>query len=241
MERLEIIEKDNDFESEEIERHSVKLIIFGLIFSVFSILVFGLIAEDILDQEIMRMDTYIVDWIHSYNTPLLDSIMFWVTQIGSFNLIFSFSLFIIYWLYKYKKDNISILFFIVTVGGGGILNSVLKIAFKRARPSVDSLFDALGYSFPSGHSMGAMIFYGFIGYLIIKSQSRTKFTKTISTFLLTVFILIIGISRVYLNAHFPSDVIAGYSVGFIWLTVCIFTLNLTKKRYRKKSLLNQKG
>lgn len=226
-------------EDRSIQKKSTALLVSGLLISALSILLFGLLAEDVLENETIRMDTSLINWIHSFSNSSLDSLMFWISQIGSLNTIIAFSLITIYWLYEYKKDKLSILFFVITVGGGGILNSLLKISFKRLRPSIDNLVDALGYSFPSGHSMGSMIFYGFIGYLIIKSETRSLRTKIICSIILIVFILMIGISRIYLNAHYPSDVIAGFSAGFIWLRMCIFSLDLTKKRYQKRHILKK--
>src|SRR5690606_2482850 len=97
--------------------------------------------------------------------------------------------------------------------GGGLLNSFLKHSFERERPEINPGIDAIGFSFPSGHAMGAMIFYGFIGYILIRSQRRKRI-KLLLSVILILFIFLIGISRVYLQAHYITDVIAGYAAGF---------------------------
>lgn len=119
--------------------------------------------------------------------------------------------------YKNKKDilNLYLIFIIST-----ILNRGLKILFIRPRPEFKQLVEETGYSFPSGHSMAAMTFYGFIIYLILKSKLNKKI-KTISTIILSLLIILIGYSRVYLNVHYISDVIAGFMFSIILLFIYI--------------------
>ena len=79
--------------------------------------------------------------------------------------------------------------------------------------------------------MGAMIFYGFMTYLIIRSQ-RGLWTSTLLSAIMVLFILGIGISRIYLNAHYASDVLAGFVAGSFWLVACILALE-ARPFYRK--------
>lgn len=213
----------------KISRSSLVLAL-GFIITAICLVIFGAIAEDVLDNEILSFDTVVINWFHSFQN--LDSIMFWITQSGSVESISVFSLLTIYYLQRYKKGLIDISFFILTVGGGALLNYVLKLSFHRSRPSINDFIDAVGFSFPSGHAMGSMIFYGAVSYFILRSQ-RNKRMKFIFTLLSIAFILMIGISRIYLNAHYPSDVIAGYLAGFSWLSFCIFSRNLYEKRISK--------
>src|SRR5690606_6000402 len=107
------------------------------------------------------------------------------------------------------KDKWGVLFFIIAVGGGSLLTLLLKNVYDRQRPSVNAEIDAVGYSFPSGHSMGSLIFYGFVIYLVIRTHQR-PWIQWLSVTLLGMLVLLIGASRIYLGAHFPSDVLAGY-------------------------------
>lgn len=100
-----------------------------------------------------------------------------------------------------------------------INNILLKLIFKRERP-IDMLVQEKGYSFPSGHSFVAVAFYGFLIYLIINSNWNKK-VKIVSSLFLTVLILLIGISRIYLGVHYPSDVTAGFIGGTIYLIIFI--------------------
>jgi membrane-associated phospholipid phosphatase len=219
------------------------LISTGFIFSGFCLWLFAELADDFSEPQIKAFDKTVIDWFHSFNYPHVSQFMFWVTQTGSGIWITTFSLVTVYWLWFYKKDALSILFFIITVSGGAILNYYLKLVFQRLRPSLDATIGAVGFSFPSGHAMGSMIFYGFIGYLVISSE-RKRSSKIITSIVLFLFIVLIGISRIYLNAHFPSDVIAGFCAGLLWLILTITALRTIKWQRRvnspshPKSLLN---
>ena len=106
-----------------------------------------------------------------------------------------------------------------------IINNFLKILFMRARPDINPLIVEVGYSFPSGHSMVAMGFYGYLIYLtwdITKHHSKT-FLKVAMTVILTCIIILIGLSRIYLGVHFASDVIAGFVLSIAYL-ICYITI-----------------
>lgn len=99
-----------------------------------------------------------------------------------------------------------------------ILNTILKLTFKRERPLDIMLVEETGYSFPSGHTMIAIIFYGYIIYLITKSKYSKKIKIIINT-ILSVLIFLIGVSRIYLGVHYTTDVIASYLLGISYLIV----------------------
>lgn len=209
------------------------LIVFGFLLASLSLWIFAELAEDILESHTIAFDNAVISCIHSFKSPLLLNFMFIITETGSLVWITTFSLLTIFWLWFNKKDKLSILFFMITIAGGGLLTYILKFFFHRARPSIDNLIDASGFSFPSGHAMGSMIFYGFIGYLVIRSE-RNKMTKVITSIFLLLFILLIGISRIYLNVHYPSDVIAGFSAGLFWLILTISALRVLKWQRERK-------
>lgn len=110
-----------------------------------------------------------------------------------------------------------------------ILNLGLKNIFRRERPLDIMLVKETGYSFPSGHTMASCIFYGFIIYLIYNSKLN-KNLKIILITILSILILLIGISRIYLGVHYPTDVIAGYLISISYLIIFTnFVEKLTNK------------
>ena len=107
--------------------------------------------------------------------------------------------------------------FVIALAGGGASGLALKYIVQRARPGdpLPAIVET-GYSFPSGHAVGSMVFYGFIAFLLCRLYPRYAKAVVAAAALI---ILIIGFSRLYLGVHFPSDVIAGYLLGGVWLLV----------------------
>lgn len=115
---------------------------------------------------------------------------------------------------------------IVSLGGGGLLDTILKQLIHRPRPPVAIMYvNATGTSFPSGHAMGAVIMYGMIIYTI-RMHSRSCTLNAGTTALAVILVAAIGWSRLYLGVHYLSDVLAGYAAGTVWLMTCIASLSL---------------
>ena len=110
------------------------------------------------------------------------------------------------------------------------LNTIFKDIIKRARPTRINMVVESGYSFPSGHAMMSLAFYGFFIYLIYKSKWK-KVYKFISILLLSLLITLIGISRIYLGVHYASDILAGFSLSTIYLLLYI-------SFYQRKNIKN---
>lgn len=116
---------------------------------------------------------------------------------------------------KNKKIGISITLNLITIAG---LNLLLKNIVQRPRPTDFRLIDESGYSFPSGHSMVSMAFYGFLIYLAYKYIKNNKL-KMLLSIVLGLIPLLIGISRIYLGVHYTSDVIGGFMVSISYLII----------------------
>ncbi|MBU7587058.1 MAG: phosphatase PAP2 family protein [Nostoc sp. TH1S01] len=173
------------------------------------------------------LDTSILLAIQKLHTPLLDQIMVGITSLGEPPLLF---LTCLTWeaILLYRRRYLQATTFGMAAVGGISLNYLLKELFVRARPALwDYIINVNHYSFPSGHAMVSMVVYGCIGYSLSKEfpQWRSQiFTLTV------ILILAIGFSRLYLGVHWPSDVIAGYAVGLVWLIVCVvYEYLLTQK------------
>lgn len=115
------------------------------------------------------------------------------------------------------------------------MNQLVKFFFRRPRPThVDHLIVQGGYSFPSGHAMGSIITYGALLFLIIRASKSWK-PVIIASLTLIPLIGLIGISRVYLGVHYPSDIIGGYSLGLavLSLSIGLYSASLQNKGYKK--------
>ncbi|MBR8831116.1 MAG: phosphatase PAP2 family protein [Chlorogloea purpurea SAG 13.99] len=116
--------------------------------------------------------------------------------------------------------------FILACLGAFILNTQMKLVFGRIRPELwTRLIKETSYSFPSGHALGSLVLYGIIAYLL--SQHYPRWEKLFYC-LAVILIGIIGFSRLYLGVHWPTDIIAGYVTGFLWLVICIVMVKLQK-------------
>jgi len=107
-------------------------------------------------------------------------------------------------------------FLIVVIAGGTLLNWLLKLAFHRQRPDSWHALDSLAsYRFPSGHASGSALFYATMVVLLANTRWRRPAIAGAS-----LMIVMVGVSRIYLGAYFPSDVLAGVCVGVVWVSVC---------------------
>lgn len=179
------------------------------------------IAEDVFNKEIMNGD--IVGYklistflISDFATPIAK----FITNFGGaiFLAVLTIILFI---LIKNKKIGVSIFSNLAIITA---LNQLLKNILQRPRPTEYRIIEETGYSFPSGHSMISMAFYGYIIYLIYK-YVKNKYIKWFSIVLLSILICSIGISRIYLGVHYTSDVLGGFLISISYLVIYISAVN----------------
>lgn len=127
-------------------------------------------------------------------------------------------------LIKNKKLSLGI---ILNLAGITIINQILKFIFRRERPNGYRLIEMSGYSFPSGHAMASLAFYGLLIY-ITKRLVKNKYLKILLITLNIAIIILIGVSRIYLGVHYLSDVLTGYSISIIYLLITTKLLNKYK-------------
>jgi len=202
--------------------------------SVVSIIGFSLISLLISDQKIIHFDDTIINSVQGMETPLLTYVMKFFTFIGSAPFVIFLSLFLLFFLYKVLHHRLELILFVAAIAGSAILNGILKNFFQRVRPEFHRLIEIEGYSFPSGHAMNAFTVYVIISFLLWRhiTSGLGRWTLIIVS---TVMILAIGISRIYLGVHYPSDIIGGYFASGFWLTTAIFFFQYyQEKHYNKK-------
>lgn len=204
----------------------------GLVSCLIIIYVVAKISDEVLDQEAFTFDKTILLWIHSFANPTLDGIMHFITRLNDPStviVIASVTLGILLWRRYYSEAQI----FIIDCLGGVVLSYGLKSVFGKVRPDLwQSAIEDLSYSYPSGHALGSTVLYGFIAYLI-----ATRYPQFSLLIYGVVICLIgaIGFSRLYLGVHWPTDIIGGYGIGFLWLTFCITMLKLQRIKRLKTS------
>jgi undecaprenyl-diphosphatase len=167
------------------------------------------------------IDRGVALWFHNHLTPTFVSVLRGITEFGSSEWIaIVLSVAVLYFIFKRWWP--ALLTMVVAVPGGMLLNEWLKLLVHRHRPFVDGWFvDWSGYSFASGHTIGATLLYGQLALFIIPViKSRRARALIFST---TIFIVVlVGFSRIALGAHYVTDVLGGMFLGTSWLMVCLF-------------------
>ena len=179
------------------------------------------LAEDVFNKEIMSGDIIGYRIISTFLiSDFITPIAKFITNFGGaiFLIVLTIILFI---LVKNKKIGLSILSNLVIVT---ILNQLLKRILQRPRPTEFRIVEETGYSFPSGHSMVSLAFYGYLIYLIYKYINNKHLKRTL-IIILSVLICIIGVSRIYLGVHYTSDVLGGFLISFAYLIIYIELVN----------------
>lgn len=191
-------------------------------FFLFSVIAFLIISILILKKGILNIDSSFYqlikdELISDKLTPLIKI----VTNLGS-GLFLIFITIIVAYLLKDKKKSMGISINLVLAF---LMNILLKNIFQRERPLLENrLIHEMGYSFPSGHSMVSMAFYGFLIYLIYVYIDRKRYKYPL-IILLSIIILIIGFSRIYLGVHYLSDVLAGFLISIAYLILFVYFFN----------------
>lgn len=185
--------------------------------------VFWFIIHEVILEKEDNVDKAVLDFLSHYIHPRLIGFMNAITFLASSKFLIAGYAILIGWQVFVQKNKL-IALNVTAIGTTGILLVlVFKKYFHRKRP-INPLTDVLqDYSFPSGHTTSGFIFYGLLIYLIWKSNINLSF-KYILSLLLFLLTITIGISRIYLRMHYPSDVIAGFSLGLLWLLFAIFCL-----------------
>ncbi|RMF90357.1 MAG: phosphatase PAP2 family protein [Nitrospinota bacterium] len=191
----------------------------ALLSLLLSLLALGEIIEDVIDRETLyRLDFQIQRVVESVISPGMTRIMVEITTVGGiYLLLLTLCLLVIVLLRRRAWWDVYALS--LAAGGGEVVLQALKFGFHRPRPQ-PQLVPALGYSFPSGHAFAATVVYGFLVYLVWK-YVQAPVIRYATLLLAFLIILIVGVSRIYLNVHWLTDVLAGYTAGLAWLVLSI--------------------
>jgi undecaprenyl-diphosphatase len=202
----------------------ISIVISALIFIV-GVNIFLEIAEELAENDLHVTDNRIATFFISIRSDNLTQIFTFFTRLGdSYSYIIITTLIAIFLIIKMKSWKFILQILVVNILAF-IINFFLKGYYGRDRPSTQHLIEASYLSFPSGHAMSAAAFYGFLIYLIFR-YIKSYWIQIPLTIICCIIILLIGLSRIYLGVHYPSDVIAGFIGGFFWVTFCIIIFNI---------------
>ncbi|KON70564.1 hypothetical protein AKG34_18525 [Peribacillus butanolivorans] len=207
----------------------------AFVLSVIFLIGFSIMAFTISAYEFLNFDRAVISFVQGLESPFLTTIMKVFTFIGSSSSIIILSLLVLFYLYKVLKHRLELVLFSAVVVGSTLLNLILKLFFQRARPDLHRLIEIGGYSFPSGHAMNAFTLYGILTFLLWRHIS-TMWGRTLLILFSVMMILTIGISRIYLGVHYPSDIIGGYLASGCWLAISIWVFQKYKESQKNKEV-----
>lgn len=192
------------------------------------IFLLGIVTEDLLDKEINAFDKWAAGWIKDASHPILKkmSVIFY-----SFGTVYAMIPIVLlagaYFFFK-QKDRWAAVVLAGSLAGSFLLSWIMKILLKRDRPGLEHLVKADGYSFPSGHAMVGLAFYGTLCYLLY-SNLKKKGHSTWHVIVIGIFLVGgLGLSCVLSRVHYASDVIAGLIGGGVWLLASILAIEYKK-------------
>ena len=196
---------------------------------IVAIILFITVTILLLAGKIKELDEYINNLMLNIRNNSLTNIMIVITNIGSSYALIALSLLLLF-IIKKKRIPLAIIINLISVT---LISQLFKFIIQRDRPEGFNILVESGYSYPSGHSMVSMAYYGLIAYLIYKNV-KNKVLKTILIITIFIGIILIGFSRLYLGMHYFSDVISGFFAAIAYLMVFIHYYKMIIKKEDKK-------
>ncbi len=209
------------------------LLLVALLIAATALFVFGRLAEEMLEGDTQKFDTFVRTAVHQHATPGLTKLMQGLSFLGSVATVSILCVVAISVFLYIRRSRMAALLGI-TMGGMAALDVALKLAFHRPRPVAFFGPTPGSYSFPSGHAFGALCFYGVLA-AILAARARGRGAQWCIWTGAVLLIGMIGFSRIYLGVHYPSDVIAGYCAGAVWVGAVGFLDQILMDR-RKEEL-----
>ena len=193
----------------------------GILVLAIAVVLFAVIAENVVnDGGLTKIDSDLAQWLHANHTAMLTQCLLLLTHLHEpIALSVVAALLTLYLIWK--KHWYAMWAVLLGVQGGMLLNLLAKQMFQRARPSFENpVITLTTYSFPSGHVVASTVFYGVLAALLISQTLSRRRAACILVAALTMIVLV-AFSRMYLGAHYLSDVLAAFLEAIAWLALCL--------------------
>ena len=194
----------------------------GLTIAGLALWLFGAVLEEVLDNAtVVRLDVATMAWVAARVTPLGTRIFTFITHLGDVPFLPVIGVVGAIVLWRQRHRLVLVCWFSAFVGGIA-LNRLLKLLVHRARPiGAAAVLHVQSFSFPSGHTMAATIGYGMLAYVLSTYWWPRGVKRRFAYLAAATLAFAVGVSRVYLGVHFPTDVIGGFAAGTAWLSICV--------------------
>lgn len=210
------------------EKFGLYLTVGTIATSIFIFFFFSIIQDLINQDSLIQSDLRLINLVQIFRTPVFNNLMLFITYLGKWQIVF-FGVIVIGAIFLIFRKGHYLTVLIISVLGGEVFVWIVKNLIERPRPPlINALAPEKSFSFPSGHSFIAFSFYGLLTYFLFR-KARGKVLKTLSIVSGAIIIIAIGFSRIYLGAHWPSDVLASFVSGAAWLSVLITALEIRRK------------
>ena len=193
--------------------------------------VFAALVDAVLENDsIVNFDVVAAAWIHERVTMFGLRVFQVITDIGSPIVVSLLVVAMAIWCWQ-RRERVLAVGVVTICVGAALLDRVLKAVIHRDRPEFGTPFlHGHSYSFPSGHAFGSIVAYGLLAFLLITFFHPARNARRLIQGIIAALILAIGISRIYLGVHYPSDVIGGFAAGIAWLSICLTGIRFARER-----------
>lgn len=210
-----------------LQQLSLKVLVLAALFLI-ALFIFGYIAHEAVYEQEDLFDAQVHNYLLAHTTPTLVQAADRFTFLGSSLFLLPAYVLLVGTLIIFQKKRIALDISTVAISSFLVMQ-VLKRVFQRQRPDLPIIKAIHTYSFPSGHSLSSFIFCSILAYLIWKMKMHVLW-KWVLTILLFLVAVAIGISRIVLNVHFATDVIAGFCLGMMWVTLSFWIIQRINHR-----------
>jgi undecaprenyl-diphosphatase len=203
----------------------------GLVVATLGLWLFGALLDAVLDDATMvRLDVAADAWVHARTTAAGLRVFDVVTQLGSPAAMGALAVGGALVLWRQRRHD-ALVAWLAAFLGGAALGKVLKTIVHRTRPAFGVAYlHGHSYSFPSGHAMGSIIGYSMLLYLLRLYWHPRRERRRLLVGAVALLVFLVGLSRVYLGVHYPSDVVGGWAAGAAWLAVCLTGVSVVHSR-----------
>ncbi len=192
-----------------------------MVFIAMTLVLVGISDRVISQGPLTVTDVQLSVWLQLHRSPFVTGAMRLATSFGAPATATCIAAAMAFYLLRRQRRPYWLAALVLSVAGGALLNRLLKLAFHRARPHVDDpILTLTGYGFPSGHTMIASVLYGVVAAYLY-AQTTDWHRRLLIVAAASVLIVLVGFSRIYLGAHYLSDVLAAMAEGLAWLSLCL--------------------
>jgi undecaprenyl-diphosphatase len=206
-------------------------VLVSLLVALLSVAIFAWLGNGVLRGASWALDSSLRNFAYEHSSPALTTAMRGISALGAAPVLVTFSTALILWFLRIHWTRAA-LWLGIAMAGAYLLTDGLKRFFERARPEPFHISSPETYSFPSGHSLNSFCFY-FVAAGLLAARLRSRWASSVLWTVAALIVISVGVSRIYLGVHYPSDVLAGYAAAAIWVGALIVLDRLYGRRPRR--------